>query len=134
MPARDMSDDDKLDETIEETFPASDPPANTPETGIRLGTPSVPEPGAVWDNAARSRFELTIDGQTAYLAYERTNDWLSLVHTEVPPELRGRHLGDRLVEAGVSAARANGLQLVAVCPFAQAYMRKHHPDTSVERE
>ena len=134
MPARDVPDDDKLDETIEETFPASDPPANTPETGIRLGTPFVPEPGAVSDNAARSQFELTVDGQTAYLAYERTKDYLSLVHTEVPPELRGRHLGDRLIEAAVSAARANRLQLVVVCPFAQAYMRRHHPDTSVEKE
>jgi hypothetical protein len=27
---------DTLDETIEETFPASDAPANTPETGIRI--------------------------------------------------------------------------------------------------
>ena len=30
---------DKLDETIEESFPASDAPANTPETGIGI----VPE-------------------------------------------------------------------------------------------
>jgi hypothetical protein len=27
---------DDLDETLEETFPASDAPANTPETGIRI--------------------------------------------------------------------------------------------------
>ena len=27
---------DDLDETIEETFPASDAPANTPETGILI--------------------------------------------------------------------------------------------------
>jgi hypothetical protein len=27
---------DDLDETIEETFPASDAPANTPETGIQI--------------------------------------------------------------------------------------------------
>ena len=134
MPSRDTPDDDKLDEAIEESFPASDPPANTPETGVRVGTPPSPEPGDVSDNAARSRFELTVDGQTAYLAYERTKDRLTIVHTEVPPELRGRHLGDRLVEAGVSAARANGLQLVAVCPFARAYLRKHHADTSLETE
>jgi predicted GNAT family acetyltransferase len=132
MPAHDAPDEDKLDETIEETFPASDPPANTPETGVRVGEPSLPEPDAVSDNAARSRFELTADGQTAYLAYERTNDRLTLVHTEVPPELRGRHFGDKLVEAGVSAARASGLRLAIGCSFARAYMRKHHPDTSFE--
>jgi len=40
--------DVKLDETIEETFPASDAPANTVETGIRSGevvTEEI-EPGA----------------------------------------------------------------------------------------
>jgi hypothetical protein len=31
--------DEALDETLEETFPASDAPANTGETGIRVGTP-----------------------------------------------------------------------------------------------
>ena len=36
-----------LDETIEETFPASDAPANTPETGIKIDPTadiSPPEP------------------------------------------------------------------------------------------
>jgi uncharacterized protein len=134
MPADDVPNDDKLEETLEETFPASDPPSNTPETGVRVGTPLSPEPDAVSDNPARSRFELTVDSQTAYLAYERTNDRLTLVHTEVPPELRGRHLAEKLVEAGVSAARASGLRLVVVCPFARAYMRRHHTDTSFETE
>jgi hypothetical protein len=31
---------DDLDETLEETFPASDAPANTPETGIRIEPPA----------------------------------------------------------------------------------------------
>jgi hypothetical protein len=36
-----MTDEDRaLDEALEETFPASDPPANTVETGITVGEPS----------------------------------------------------------------------------------------------
>lgn len=33
----DRRDDRNLDETVDETFPASDAPANTVETGIRVG-------------------------------------------------------------------------------------------------
>lgn len=42
--AVEQSYDEKIDEAIEETFPASDPPANTVETGIRIGP--APEPAA----------------------------------------------------------------------------------------
>jgi predicted GNAT family acetyltransferase len=128
MPARDAPDDDKLDETIEETFPASDPPANTPETGIRVGDPPAADTTPVTDDPAHSRFELTVDGYTGYLAYERTADQLTILHTEVPLEIRGRHLGERLVEAAVSAARSDGLRLVIVCPFARAYLRRLRSD------
>ncbi len=37
MDKRDPHDDGNLDEALEESFPASDPPANTVETGIRIG-------------------------------------------------------------------------------------------------
>ena len=123
-----MPDDDKLDETIEETFPASDAPANTPETGIRIGDPPALDTTAVTDDPAHSRFELTVDGYTGYLAYRRTADQLTILHTEIPVEIRGRHLGDRLVEAALSAARSDGLRLVIVCPFARAYARRHPAD------
>ena len=80
-----------LDETIDETFPASDAPGNTVETGIRL---AIPAPAPVVDNREASRFELRVDDQTAVLQYERRPTSLVLVHTDVPPALRGRHLGD----------------------------------------
>ena len=84
-------------------------------------------PTDVSDNRERKRFELTVDGGTAYLQYERTHDALTLVHTEVPPELRGRHLASRLVEAALADARSNGLRIVALCPFVRAYLRSHRP-------
>jgi predicted GNAT family acetyltransferase len=84
----------------------------------------------VVDNTAAHRFELTVDGYTGFLAYERSPAALTLLHTEVPPQIRGRHLADRLVDAGVSAARAAGLQLIVVCPFAREYLRRQRSDQS----
>jgi uncharacterized protein len=85
----------------------------------------VAQPTPVVDNAAKSRFELSVDGETAFLLYERTDDALTLIHTEVPVVLRGRHLGEALVEAALESARAAGLRVIAVCPFVKAYLRRH---------
>jgi uncharacterized protein len=117
--------DSKLDEALEETFPASDPPANTVETGIRTGGASSAARGSVTDNRASNRFELSVNGETAFLLYERTADTLTLIHTEVPATMRGLHVGDALVEAALEAARSARLRIIAVCPFVRAYMRKH---------
>jgi predicted GNAT family acetyltransferase len=122
--------DAKLDEALEETFPASDPAANTVETGIRTGEiPSSPSsPGSsITDNHTLNRFELSSNGQTAFLLYERTAHALTLIHTEVPPALRGRHLGEALVNAALQSARSTGVAVIAVCPFARAYLQRHPP-------
>ena len=79
----------------------------------------------VVDNRGASRFELVVDGETAFLVYERTPRSLVLVHTEVPPALRGHHLGDILAKAAIDAAHAERLQVVAVCPFVKAYLARH---------
>jgi predicted GNAT family acetyltransferase len=79
----------------------------------------------VTDNREASRFEVTIGGHTAFLAYERTDDELMLIHTEVPPALRGRHLGDRLARTAIDAGRSAGLRIATICPFVKAYLHKH---------
>ena len=116
------TDEQALDETIAESFPASDAPGNTVETGIRVAAPAS---ASVIDNREASRFELTVDGQTAFMQYERTPKSFVLVHTEVPAALRGQHLGDVLVRAALDHARAERLRVVAVCPFVRAYLRRH---------
>ena len=88
---------------------------------------AITEAGTVTDNRAQSRLELSVNGEVAFLVYERTPDTLTLIHTEVPPALRGRHLGGALVEAAIDAARTGGLRLVVVCPFARAYLRRRRP-------
>jgi hypothetical protein len=66
-----------------------------------------PVRGSVTDNQPAHRFELSVNGETAFLVYERTADTLTLIHTEVPAELRGHHLGDALVEAALQSARSD---------------------------
>jgi uncharacterized protein len=88
---------------------------------------------AVVDNTALNRFELAVEGYTAFLLYERTPDALRLIHTEVPEALRGRHLGDTLVQAALDAGRTEGRRIVAVCPFVTAYLRKHPPEDRLQQ-
>ena len=79
----------------------------------------------VQDNPASSRFEINIDGQVAFLNYERTATELAILHTEVPLALRHRGLGSRLAKAAIDTARTDGLRLKVLCPFVKAYRRTH---------
>ena len=79
----------------------------------------------VTDDPAAQRFELAVEGQVAFLQYERKNDRIVFVHTEVPPALRGRGIGESLVKGALDAARREGLRVVPLCPFVKAYLRKH---------
>jgi uncharacterized protein len=79
----------------------------------------------VIDNRDANRFELSVEGQVAVLDYERKDGAMVFTHTEVPEQFRGRGYGGMLVKAGLDAARAEGLRIVAVCPYVRAYLRKH---------
>jgi predicted GNAT family acetyltransferase len=79
----------------------------------------------VRDNPARQRFELDADGSTAFATYKLTDGVITLIHTEVPQELRGRGIGSRLVGGVLDLVRAQGLKAVVLCPFIKAYISKH---------
>jgi predicted GNAT family acetyltransferase len=82
-------------------------------------------PGAVHDDPSRHRFELDLDGQTAFANYRRAGDVLTISHTEVPPALNGRGYGSALVKGVLDIARAQGLKVVPACPFVRSYVERH---------
>jgi uncharacterized protein len=84
--------------------------------------PSTP---AVQDNPASDRFELSVDGETAFLEYERTATAIRFKHTEVPTAFRGRGFGEQLVKGAIDLAHAEHLRIIPLCPFVRAYMEKH---------
>lgn len=79
----------------------------------------------VRNNQALSRFELDLNGHVAVAYYELKRGVITFKHTEVPPELSGHGSGSKLVRGALEAARAQGLKVVARCPFVAAYMAKH---------
>jgi len=74
----------------------------------------------------RSRFEIVQDGQTSYLEFETDgHGWLTLWHTEVPEELRGRGLAQELVTTAFQYAKDNNLKVDVVCPVAHHIVQSH---------
>jgi hypothetical protein len=82
-------------------------------------------PNDVRDNTALHRFELDADGHTAVAYYTLAPGVITFTHTEVPPELGGRGIGSALVRGALEKARAQGLKVLAKCPFVSAYLGKH---------
>jgi predicted GNAT family acetyltransferase len=77
------------------------------------------------DDESRARFELDVDGTIAFVTYRKAPGTITLVHTEVPPELGGRGVGSRLGRATLDALRAQGRQLSVECDFIRNFMAKH---------
>lgn len=81
----------------------------------------------VTDHPAKSRFEMAVEGETAFVAYERrASNVLYLYHAEVPMHLNGKGYGARLVEGTLQAIRATGKdRVIPGCSFVRRYMVDH---------
>jgi len=79
----------------------------------------------VIDNKTRNRFELEVEGHLAAAFYKLDGNVITLIHTEVPPELGGKGVGARLVQGALDQVRAAGIKVVAQCPFVKAWIGKN---------
>lgn len=74
---------------------------------------------------AEKQFAIDLNGSRAFLDYRFDGGTLILIHTEVPPELGGRGLGGRIVQAALDYADKQGLAIIPQCPFVASYIEKH---------
>ena len=79
----------------------------------------------VVNNKAQHRYELTVDGHLAATYYSIADGVVTFIHTEVPSELGGKGVGSALVKGALDQVRADGLKVIAQCPFVKAYIDKH---------
>ena len=82
-------------------------------------------PNEVRDNKEQGRFELAVDGHTAFSQYRRAPGKITFLHTEVPKEFEGHGIGSRLARGALELARAEDAKVVPKCPFITGYIRKH---------
>lgn len=81
----------------------------------------------VIDNASAHRYEMQVEGQTAFANYRKSGDVVSISHVEVPRVLEGRGLGSKLMKGVLEIIRREKQKVVPLCSFAAAYIDRH-PD------
>jgi predicted GNAT family acetyltransferase len=77
-------------------------------------------------NEDKKRFELEVDGKTAFIEFILNNEnILFLTHTEVPIGLEGKGVGSTIVSKTLNYIKEKGYTLAPLCPFVAAYLKRH---------
>ncbi|MCB1474809.1 MAG: N-acetyltransferase [Rhodobiaceae bacterium] len=76
--------------------------------------------------ASKGRYSVNLNGAEAEMTYTRAGEKLIIIdHTYVPDAMRGRSVGEALVARAVEDARASGISIIPLCPFAKAQIERH---------
>jgi predicted GNAT family acetyltransferase len=79
----------------------------------------------IFHNAALDRFETTVQGNLSVIDYRREGSVVYLTHVGVPRPIGNRGIAAELTRAAFDWARAEGLQVVPVCPYVVAWIKRH---------
>ena len=78
------------------------------------------------DHGAKGRWHTVVEGHQAEMTYSRASPTLIIIdHTAVPDALRGRRVGQALVEQAVADARREAFKILPLCPFAKSQFERH---------
>ena len=76
-------------------------------------------------NLDRSRFEVQLEGDTAVLNYQRSDDTIIYTYAGVPRAFRGRGIASKMAHEAMEYAQREGLTVEARCSFVADYVRRH---------
>jgi predicted GNAT family acetyltransferase len=76
------------------------------------------------DNREQSRYEMDEQGMTSYADYRLQGDRLFIDYVFAPPALRGSGAAGRLMAAVAAEARRKGLEVIPICGYAAAWLRR----------
>lgn len=72
----------------------------------------------------KQSFVMDVSGQEARVDYILKDGKMHLIYSEVPPALRGKGMGKKLVERTFDKLTQEGFQAVAVCSFIRLVARR----------
>ncbi len=64
------------------------------------------------NNTAQNRYQLTVNGETAYMSYMHAGQNIVISHTEVPVDLEGQGIGGKLAKHVLESLQAEGKQAI----------------------
>ena len=77
-------------------------------------------------SATKGKFEIERQGEISFLAYELDGEgWISLLHTQVPPAVRGQGIANELAKMALEYAKEHQLKVDVVCPVVFHFTTKH---------
>jgi uncharacterized protein len=79
----------------------------------------------VEDNSAAQRYQAQVGEHLAVAEYRLDADTITFTHTQVPKELAGHGIANKLAHAALEDVRARKLTVVPLCPFIASYIRRH---------
>ncbi len=83
------------------------------------------EANTLVNNTAAGRFEMEVEGATAFIKYKNMRDAVALLHTEVPPALEGRGVAAALVEKTFIYLEERNQKIVPLCPYVAAFLKRY---------
>jgi predicted GNAT family acetyltransferase len=81
--------------------------------------------GRVIQNAEKNQFEVEGTDGMATLTYREMPDRITLLHTEVAPELAGKGLGGVLARGALDYARSTKRKVLVTCKFVKTFIARH---------
>ena len=79
----------------------------------------------VENNQAAQRYQAQIGQYLAFAAYRLDGDTITFTRTQVPKDLEGHGVANKLAHTALEDARARRLTVVPLCPFIAGYIRRH---------
>ena len=76
-------------------------------------------------NEADQQFEMNIGTGKALIEYSIADGKVHLTHTEVPEEAQGKGIAAELTKKSLEWIRAQKLQVMPLCSYAQHYLNNH---------